>query len=296
VALPTSWPRLERLLQRDHAAVGPKGRTIALTHDGRRDRAVLLLHGLTASPPQFERFAGDLFARGYNVLIPRLPGHGHADRMSTALEKLHAAELLAVVDEYVAIASELGERVTVAGFSLGGLLTAWVAQRYAVDRCVAIAPFLGVAWLPNAIVPSLSAIVLRFPNRFAWWDPLLRGRQMPAHGYPRYATHSIAHALRIGSSVLAEASMSAPLAGHIAFVSNLRETSVNNRATRRLHDRWKLRRPEAIEWLTISGLPPSHDIIEPLRPGGLAARAYPQLLHAIDPSVPQSENTIARDR
>ncbi|HEY1428055.1 MAG TPA: hypothetical protein VGF18_00650, partial [Candidatus Tumulicola sp.] len=181
-------------------------------------------------------------------------------------------------------------------FSLGGLLTSWVAQRYAVERCVAIAPFLGVAWLPNRLVPAVSSTVLRFPNRFAWWDPLLRGNQMPEHGYPRYATHSIAHALRIATTVLAEAAASAPLARRIVFVNNVRETSVNNRATRRLHDRMKSHRPDAVEWATIVGLPPSHDIIEPLRPGGLAARAYPQLLHALDPSAPQSESTSADGR
>jgi pimeloyl-ACP methyl ester carboxylesterase len=294
--LRTSWPRLEALLERDHAAVGTKGRTIVRLHDGRRERSVLLLHGLTASPAQFERFANDLHARGYNVIVPRLPRHGHADRMSTALERLRPFELLAAVDEYVAIAQELGTRVTVAGFSLGGLLTAWIAQRYAVERCVAIAPFLGVAWLPNAAMPSVSALLLRLPNRFAWWDPIRRGRQMPEHGYPRYTTHAIAHAYEIAAGVLADAAASPSRAERVVFVNNLRESSVNNRATRRLYVRWAARRPDAVEWTTIGGLPPSHDIIEPLRPGGLSARAYPQLLHAIDPQVPQNESTTAHDR
>jgi carboxylesterase len=294
--LPTSWPRLERLLQRDHAAVETNGRTIVRLHDGPRERVALLLHGLTATPAQFVRYADGLHARGYNVVVPRLPRHGHADRMSTSLERLRPDELLEAVAECVAVASELGSRVTIAGFSLGGLLTAWAAQRFDVERCVAIAPFLGIAWLPRPLTPALSALVLRLPNFFAWWDPIQRGRHTPEHGYPRYATHSIAYALNIASEVLRDAASSAPRAARIVLVNNLSETSVNNRATRTLYDRWSERRPDAVEWETIRGLPLSHDIIEPLRPGGLSARAYRQLLHSIDPSAPQSESTTVGGR
>jgi alpha-beta hydrolase superfamily lysophospholipase len=294
--LPTSWPRLERLLRRDHADIGTNGHTIVRMHDGPRERVALLLHGLTATPAQFAHYADGLHARGYNVVVPRLPHHGHADRMSTALERLRPNELLETVAECVAIASELGSRVTIAGFSLGGLLTAWAAQRFDVERCVAIAPFLGVACLPRVLTPPLSALVLRLPNFFAWWDPIQRGRHTPAHGYPRYATHSIAHALTIGSGVLRDAANSAPRAARIILVNNTHETSVNNRAIRTLYDRWAARRPDVVEWETIRGLPLSHDIIEPLRPGGLSARAYPQLLHSIDPSAPRSGSTSAGDR
>lgn len=294
--MPTSWPRLERLLQRDHAAVGTNGRTIVRLHDGPRERAALLLHGLTATPAQFVRYADGLHARGYNVVVPRLPRHGYADRMSTELERLRTGELLEAVTECVAVASELGSRVTIAGFSLGGLLTAWAAQRFDVERCVAIAPFLGIAWLPRALTPPLSALVLRVPNFFAWWDPIQRGSHTPEHGYPRYATHSIARALNLASDVLRDAATSAPRAARIVLVNNLSETSVSNRTTRTLYDRWAAHRPGVLEWETIRGLPLSHDIIEPLRPGGLSARAYPQLLHSIDPSAPRSENTSAGGR
>ena len=100
---------------------------------------------MSASPAQFERVAADLFDRGHNVVVPRLPQHGHADRMSTALERLRAEELYEAVTDYVSVAQELGERVTVAGFSLGGLLAAWIGQHYEIDRCVPIAPFFGIA-------------------------------------------------------------------------------------------------------------------------------------------------------
>ena len=162
--LRTSWDRIDRLLARDHPGVSDKGRTVARLHGERRPRAVVLLHGMSSSPPQFDRFSRDLFARGHNVLVPRLPRHGHSDRLSTALARLRPDDLYAGVDEYISIARELGERVTVAGFSLGGLLAAWSAQHYRVDRCVAIAPFFGVAWIPTGLMTAVAETMLRIPN------------------------------------------------------------------------------------------------------------------------------------
>ncbi len=281
----TSWTHLDRLLARDHAGIGEKGRTIAHLHEGRRPRAVVLLHGMSSSPAQFERYARDLYAHGHNVLVPRLPHHGHADRLSTALARLRPDELYAAAGDYVTIARELGDRVTVAGFSLGGLLAAWSAQHYEVDRCVAIAPFLGVAWIPAALMTALAELLLHVPNRFHWWDPIVRERQMPEHGYPRYSTHALAHAYRIARTVLDEAEIRGPLAEHVVLIVNARETGVNNRAIRRLCSRWEAHRPGCVELRALKGLPLSHDIIEPLRRGQLAARVYPQILSAIDPEI-----------
>ena len=279
----TSWERLEQLRARDHAGVGAKGRTIAHLHGRRRARAVVLLHGMSASPPQFERFARDLFARGHNVVVPRLPRHGHADRLSTALAQLRPDDLYEAVGEYVAIGRELGERVTIAGFSLGGLLAAWTAQHHDVDRCVAIAPFLGVSWLPGLLMTGAAELLLRIPNRFHWWDPILRERQMPEHGYPRYSTHAVAHAFRIARELLVEARNSAPRARHVVLIANERESTVNNRAIHRLYRHWRALHPDMVELAILRGLPRSHDVVEPLRRGDLAERAYPMLLQAIDP-------------
>lgn len=274
--------RLERLLSGDHGSVGPTGRTATYLHASSRPRAVVLLHGMSSSPPQFERIAYALFERGHNVLVPRLPAHGHADRLSNALAGLTPERLYGALDEYVSIAGELGERVTVAGFSLGGLLAAWSAQRYPIDRSVAIAPFLGVSWIPNAVMPLVSETLLRLPNRFAWWNPILRHRQSPDHGYPRYATHAIAHAHRMARDLLRASAREAPAAQRVVLIVNAREAAVNNGAIRELYRRWSRNSP-AVEMRVLRGLPMSHDIVEPLRAGGVAARAFPELLNAIDP-------------
>ncbi len=281
--MPTSFHRLERLIARDHAGVAPRGRTIAYVHGARRKRSVVLIHGMSASPAQFERVARDLYERGYNVVAPRLPKHGHADRLSTALERLRADDLYDAVGEYVEVGRELGERVTVAGFSLGGLLAAWIAQHYDVDRCVPISPFFGISCIPNRLMGSVAERLLRVPNRFHWWNPILRDRHVHAPGYPRYATHAIAHSYFIARSLLDEAQARHPSAEHVTIVANAREVAVNNYAIRRLYKRWRSHRPESVELSVLTGLPLSHDIVTPSRPWKLADRVHPQLLRAIDP-------------
>lgn len=247
-----------------------------------RERAVVLLHGMSASPSQFERIAHDLYDRGYNVLVPRLPRHGHADPLSPALERLRSDELCEAVVDYVAIARELGEHVTVAGFSMGGLLTAWAAQRFEIDRAVPIAPFFGISWIPNRLMGPVADRLLRVPNRFHWWNPILRERRSNSTGYPRYATHALAHAYRLAQELFDEARESAPAARRVTLVANATEVAVNNFAIRKLYEIWRHHVPETVELSVLTGLPLSHDIVSPVR-WRLAGRAHPHLLDAIDP-------------
>lgn len=51
-----------------------------LTHGEKTERAVVLVHGLTNCPKQWELFGREAFRRGWNVLILRLPEHGLGDR------------------------------------------------------------------------------------------------------------------------------------------------------------------------------------------------------------------------
>lgn len=238
---------------------------------------------MSASPGQFERVARDLFARGHNVLVPRLPRHGHADPLSNALARLQPDDLYEAVADYVAIARELGDRITVAGFSLGGLLTAWIAQHYAIEHAVPVAPFFGISIVPNRLMGTLAEWLLRMPNRFHWWNPILRERSVSVTGYPRYTTHAIGHSYRIARSLLDKAQANPPLAEHVTIVANATEVAVNNYAIRKLYKSWRRQRPGSVEMARITGLPLSHDIVSPLRPWRLADRAHPHLLRAIDP-------------
>ncbi len=243
-------------------------------------RVFVLLHGLTASPRQFETFGRLLFDAG-NVFIPRLPRHGHADRLTTALRDLTADELRTFAADTLTQARTLGQEVVVAGFSVGGLLSAWIAQHHAVARSVSIAPFLGVAWLPPRFTRRAATLALSAPNRFYWWDPRLRARLGPDHGYPRFATHAVAHAATLAADLFAEARARPPLTRDAFIVLNESETTVNNAAALRLAQLWSREEGGEARVHRLRGLPLSHDIIEPLRAHSVSARVYPELLKLV---------------
>ena len=56
---------------------------------------------------------------GYNVLIPRLPRHGMADRKVENLSALKAEELRECSDTSIDLAIGLGQKVYVVGLSDG---------------------------------------------------------------------------------------------------------------------------------------------------------------------------------
>jgi carboxylesterase len=274
--------RLQRFLARDHDRIGERGRSRVYDHGGPTARVALLFHGLSASPTQFVAIAQSLYERGYNVFVPRLPRHGYSDRMSGALADLTAEQLTNVATESLEIARGLGEHVTIVGFSLGGLLAAYLAQHEPVDSVVAVAPFFGIALVPSIFRMPIAWWALRLPNRFAWWDPVLKERQLPEHGYPRYATHAVAHALTIAHGVLECARTEPPKARRIVMVTNSRETAVNNRAAMRLTQRWRLHKPQAVATHRFDDLPLVHDIIEPKRYPEVSRRVLEVLVELID--------------
>lgn len=274
-------PALRRLLQRDTPEIADRSRSFFALPSQSNGRAALLLHGLTASPGQMERFARSLTERGYAVVVPRLPRHGRSDRLTGELAKLGVAELVDRSSLALEAARELATRITVVGFSLGGTLALRLAHDEPLERAVAIAPFLGFAWLPNRAAPALARAALRLPNAFAWWDPIARESQMPAHGYPRYSTHAVARAYELANALLADARLSPPRTRDIIAVTNDREAAVNNRAVRRLMAAWNASGAVGIREERLRGLRISHDIIEPERHPDLADRVLPQLLQIV---------------
>ena len=121
--------------------LGDDMRTTILDHGARTARVVVLVHGLTASPRTWRDFARVRHARGDNVLIARLPRHGHADRATETLAQLTSEELTRQTERIVDAAAALGAEITMLGHSLGGMLTLHAAHRDArIFRAIAVAP------------------------------------------------------------------------------------------------------------------------------------------------------------
>jgi pimeloyl-ACP methyl ester carboxylesterase len=241
--------------------------------------AVVLLHGLTASPLAWRAVAEALAERGRTVIVVRLLLHGYADRMTTALRGLTARGLMDDVAEIVRVVAATGEAVTVAGHSLGATLALDAASHGpAVARTVAVAPFLGIAGVPHELHPLLVRLLAMMPNRFLWWDPIARERIEPQHGYPRYPLGALLAGLTIADRVRDDAHRP-PHARAIDIVLNESETSVNNRTALSLAEDWR-KAGASIAVHRLRDLGWSHDIIEPVRPQ--SRRALATLLEIID--------------
>lgn len=265
----------------DGANVLPQARTILLERAAATPLAVVLFHGLTNSPAQYAQLAPELYDRGVNVFVPRLPDHGFRDRMTTALAALTAETLIASAAEAVDLACGLGERVGVLGISMGGLLAAYAAQFRDVAVAVPVAPSFALLHLPYPVSRAVAAIGRRLPNRFLWWDPREGASKPPITAYPRFPTHALMQTLRIGDAVCAASRKQPPLADRIVAVVNPRDPAVNNAVTRNVAAAWSSRKEHVAEYIELTDLPLNHDIIDPQQALARTDLVYPRLFDAL---------------
>ena len=88
----------------------------------------LCLHGFTGNPSSMRGVAQAMAAAGFNVELPRLPGHGTtvADMETTGW-----ADWSAAAEAALSALAARSTKVVVAGLSMGGTLTLWLAARHA---------------------------------------------------------------------------------------------------------------------------------------------------------------------
>ena len=105
-------------------------------------------------------------------LIPRMPRHGLADRMTAEMASLNTAELKNFADRIVDIGRDLGRELHVVGFSAGGAVASYIAQhRSEPRRCTLISPALGIAGLGPTINNLIRLFFAILPNMYVWGRP-----------------------------------------------------------------------------------------------------------------------------
>jgi pimeloyl-ACP methyl ester carboxylesterase len=278
---PDAVERLDQLRALDDDTVNPVCRSRGLLHGRKTEQAVILIHGLTNCPQQFAPLGTTLFERGVNVLLPRMPRHGLADRLTTELGKLRAEELRAFGDQVVDIGAGLGDRVTVVGLSAGGLVAAWAAQyRSELDKAVLIAPSSGFGSAGGYLQLFFMNVARALPDiatqRFIKTDTA-----MP-YAYVGWSSRSLGEVLRFGLATFRAAVGTKPATQHLVMVTNANDTAVNNQLARHLVALWQtrgLRRIESYEFDRELGL--EHDLIDPNNPRQQIDRVYPLLLDLI---------------
>jgi alpha-beta hydrolase superfamily lysophospholipase len=265
-------------------ALNPLCHPELLTHGRRTARVVVLLHGISSCPRAFVDFAPMLFARGDNVLVPRMPENGYADRATDALRRLTAERLRDWGDTAVDIAAGLGDEVVVLGISAGGVVAAWCGQnRPEVARAVLVAPMFGLGALGPLVDAAVMRIALLLPDIPIWKDPILRGRFVGLpHGYQRQSSRATAEVLRLAHAVLRQAGATRPAAPAATLVTNANDNAVDNRLAARFADAWARRGVPVARFEFAASHRLGHEIIDPLEPGADPALTYPVLLGVID--------------
>ncbi len=265
--------------ERNDPLVEPRYVTRSWVQGGVAPLAVVLLHGLTNAPPQYDLLGEQLAARGHAVIVPRMPYHGYRDRMTGALANLRAADLQMAALDAAAIAALCGERVVALGISIGATLAGWLVARTAIDTGIAVAPFCGVRELYGGLNDALGAVLRTAPNRFGWWDPRAKQRQPPQHGYPRFATRALGASLQLSTDL--PAPQSAVRGRRAVLVCNQNDPVVNNRFAERRFGRLAAA-GMLVENVVLHGLPKIHDIIEPQIPQARPDLVYPRLIEIIE--------------
>src|SRR4051812_13905366 len=270
--------RLDQLKALDDDRVNPVCLSRGLLHGQKTRRAVVLIHGLTNCPQQWAPFADLLHARGINVLLPRMPRHGFADRLTTELGNLRAEELRDFGDRVVDIAAGLGDEVVVAGISAGGIVAAWAGQyRPELAKSVMIAPSLGFGAFGGKAQLLFMNIGLALPDiatqRFTKVD-----LAMP-YAYVGWSSRALGEVLRFGLATFLAAMKQRPAGQNLLIITNANDPAVNNSITRQLVALWQVRGLQQVTFYEIDrseGL--EHDLIDPNNPKQRVDYVYPILL------------------
>lgn len=124
---------------------------------------MLFLHGFNSSPHALAEWAKLTADAGYQVALPRLPGHG------TAWHELNATrwrDWYACAERELRSLSESCDQVFVAGHSMGGALALRLAEHRPADVAglVLVNPGL-LASRAQRLAPLASRVVSRVPSR-----------------------------------------------------------------------------------------------------------------------------------
>lgn len=287
--------RAEQLLGADGDDIAPECLSRVIDQGRRTEKVVVLLHGFTNCPAQFDAVAQAYADQGYNVVVPRLPGHGYSDRLTDAPSAVHPADLADLGDEAVDIATGLGDQVEVVGLSGGGTLAGWLASRRPeITRATLIAPLVIPKVLPEFTVAPVARLARFAPDYYLWWDSSKKDALAdPPYAYPRYSLRSLGAFLTLGRSTQ-EVDREQPL-DQLVVVTNENDGAVSNVGVGEVADHLAKSARERVDQDFPASDGYGHDLIDPQ--GENADRIeeiYPQLAEALGLPSLQVPERVAR--
>ncbi len=118
-AVPTQLPGYYYQHPKLREGNGPR----ILYHGDTTQDVIVLTHGFTDSPFYMQDVATRFFEVGCNVILPLLPAHGLKEPDEAIRQEELDNRWRNTVDASVAVARLLGQRVSIGGFSTGGVLS-----------------------------------------------------------------------------------------------------------------------------------------------------------------------------
>ncbi|MEB3238078.1 MAG: alpha/beta fold hydrolase [Candidatus Sericytochromatia bacterium] len=183
---------------------------------------LVAFHGYSAGPWQFDELADAMCARGWNVVLPRLAGHGFAtvtgEEDPGDLPKAHEAHRYREEgDKALALARTLDAPLVLCGLSAGGALALDLAIRHRdIARACVMAPLLLPApWRARVAMGMLQAVDGPAGGSLGRWldrQPFAWGKTPPRHedgwvrpGHWRFRAGNLAGILGFVAGILPEA-------------------------------------------------------------------------------------------
>lgn len=249
------------------------------THGGKTAKAVVLIHGLTNSPRQFEEIGRQLYNDGYNVLIPRMPYHGLLSHTVSELGNVHASDLQSFSDEVVDMAAGLGDQLTVVGLSGGGTIAADIVQnRGDVDKVVLIAPLFGLHGLPWFADKFLGNMFSRIPN-----IDVSSSSEPPRESvYLGWSSRGVAEYLIFSRVAQPQDGNPGPAVRNIVLVTNANDHTVNNDISKAVVSEWEANGAKVTRYEFEASLELPHDYIDITSVGSRSQWVYPIVIGLIE--------------
>lgn len=283
-----SLRRIEDLKDADPVNTDLHGHTLAMHYNKKSDKVIVFFHGFTSSPRQFDALAEKFFEMGYNVLIPRVPHHGLEKKMKKELNRLTAEEMRLLTDESIDIAQGMGDKVIVAGLSMGGVMAGWAAQfRNDVDLAVVIAPCFGTYKLPNRFLKESINLLHLYPDRFIWWDRELKADMArPMSAYDGFSSRALGEIRRLAWMIQERSKDAEPAAHKVLLISNANDKVVSQQSIDVIRDHWQAQAPDKLRLYRFpQKLELGHDLIDPQQPNQKTDIVYPKLIELIEQAL-----------
>lgn len=165
-ALPLSWYNNCYI---DKGTTVKATRPFTIQRENPSEKAVLLIHGFTGYPGELIHPAQELFESGFDVFVPRLPGHGTNGK---DFMKSKDTDWIKVCENALSDLLLRYKSVDVVGHSMGGAIAALLMERHKeIRRGVLCCPGINISFLNDKTIKQLKLISPILKKMKKEWKP-----------------------------------------------------------------------------------------------------------------------------